>query len=136
MMFLLQSCCPYVDGSLVRTLNWSRDQGVAKESSRMSEQLSIEVMGHLPVVVRLRGELDMNTVPDLDDAIAGLDGEDLVLDCHELSFLDSSGISLLVRVHRRRQHNGHSLVLRNVSGLPRKAIELCGLADVLDLDPE
>ena len=49
------------------------------------------------------GELDIATVPLLegafDAALRGADGEMIVVDLRELSFIDSSGIHLLVRIH-------------------------------------
>ena len=52
------------------------------------------------VVVAVEGELDLFTAPFLRDEVRDAikqDGARLVLDLHALSFMDSSGLSLLVR---------------------------------------
>jgi len=51
------------------------------------------------VVLRLDGELDAATAPELERKLTGLaqPGPILVLDLHELSFLDSLGLNMLFR---------------------------------------
>jgi stage II sporulation protein AA (anti-sigma F factor antagonist) len=101
---------------------------------REQPQLSIQVTGDAPVVIRLAGELDMATAPALADALSAVDGEDVVVDCDALSFLDSSGISVLVGAHRDGARTGHHLTLRDVGGTPRRSLEICGLTEILALD--
>ncbi len=50
-------------------------------------------------VLRLEGELDAATAPELERRLTGLPtlGRVLVLDLHELSFLDSLGLNMLFR---------------------------------------
>jgi len=51
-------------------------------------------------LVKLRGELDMNTAPQLDSALAPVIAKGpnrLVVDASKLEFADSSAIALLVR---------------------------------------
>jgi anti-anti-sigma factor len=59
-------------------------------------------------VVALRGELDLATAPRLDRALDTLAAEDIVLDLRALSYLDSTGVRLLLRrdaaVRRRGRH--------------------------------
>src|ERR1700677_2220817 len=54
--------------------------------------------GEGPAVVKLIGELDVSTAPQLEACLEGLgaDGPDVRLDLSGLSFCDSSGISALV----------------------------------------
>jgi anti-anti-sigma factor len=64
-------------------------------------RLRIDIDGASPggVVLRLEGELDADTAPDLERSITGLSrpGPVLVLDLHALSFLDSLGLNMLFR---------------------------------------
>jgi anti-sigma B factor antagonist len=55
------------------------------------------------LVLALHGELDLATADDVRAAIAehGADRAALVLDLRGLTFMDSSGINLLVRLHAR-----------------------------------
>ena len=50
-------------------------------------------------MLRLEGELDAATAPELERKLTGLPapGPVLVLDLHELSFLDSLGLNMLFR---------------------------------------
>jgi anti-anti-sigma factor len=82
------------------------------------------------VLVRLAGELDMSTVPILEerlrDALAH-GGRRLVVDLRGLDFMDSTGLTLLVRWGRGAEQDGYELEL--VRGEPRvhRLFELTGL---------
>jgi anti-anti-sigma factor len=71
-------------------------------ASQPPPRLRIDVAGDgAGVVLRLRGELDAATAPELERELTGLaqTGPVLVLDLHELSFLDSLGLNMLFRAH-------------------------------------
>jgi len=54
------------------------------------------------LVLRLRGELDLATVPEVEELVdRNLDRRALVVDLRELSFMDSSGVRLVVELHDR-----------------------------------
>jgi anti-sigma B factor antagonist len=88
--------------------------------------------------VRLIGELDLASfelaMAELEPLLAQ-DG-DLELDLTELTFLDSSGIRVLVKCRTSLDGRG-SLVLRGASPHVRKILEIAGLADlgVRSVDP-
>ena len=67
----------------------------------------------LGVVLTLGGELDLATVPvlqeQLDDAMRGKAA--VVIDLSRLRFIDSSGLELLVRAERHQRDSGVQLVL-------------------------
>jgi anti-anti-sigma factor len=85
------------------------------------------------VVVCVRGELDLSTVPTLRAVLDGIDPRHrrLVLDLHEVSFLDSMGVGLLVEASRRCATELCELVLRSPSERVRQVLELTGLNHVL-----
>ncbi|HEX2805487.1 MAG TPA: STAS domain-containing protein [Kineosporiaceae bacterium] len=65
-------------------------------------------------IVRVTGEVDVNTGPKLRDHLLALvaGGEhDIVVDLSEVSFLDSSGLGVLVMVHKRIRTAGGALRL-------------------------
>jgi anti-anti-sigma factor len=80
----------------------------------------------------LDGDLDIATAPALRDALSSLDGTDLVIDCTDLQFLDSTGVALFVHLKTTHEHSGHSVTLRNVNGTPRRTLEILGLLEALD----
>lgn len=79
-------------------------------------------------VLKLAGELDLHAIHgvlgkpliDLVDLTA-----DVVVDLEGLSFLDSFGLSELVRIAQRL--NGHKLYLRHAQPQARKVLELTGI---------
>ena len=64
------------------------------------------------VIVEPRGELDVATVETLGAAVDDIGGAGrLVLDLRGLSFIDSSGLHLLIALHQRAQRDGFQLAL-------------------------
>jgi anti-anti-sigma factor len=80
--------------------------------------------------IALSGELDISTVPELErrlrEALDG-GGRELVVDLRGLEFIDSMGLTLLVRWGRGAQQDGYDLAL--VRGEPRvhRLFEITGL---------
>ena len=66
------------------------------------------------VQVVLRGELDLSTVEKVEEELRRVEGDDakvLVLDLSALSFLDSTGLRLMVTAHQRAQKEDRRLVI-------------------------
>ena len=89
--------------------------------------LVVQVVAEPDPCIRLAGELDLRTAPRLVRALAELDGCDVVVDCTDLTFLDSTGISALVQAHNLRQGEGRRIAVRGISGVPLRALEISGL---------
>jgi anti-anti-sigma factor len=88
-------------------------------------------------VVTLDGEMDTHTAPRVTEALEGVFAAPvpmIVIDAAELRFLDSSGISELLRLRQRALDAGGSLRLRAASPAVRRVIEITGLVDVLGLE--
>jgi anti-anti-sigma factor len=88
--------------------------------------------GHADVVAT--GELDLATAPALQRTFDQLvqDGHrDLRLNCSALRFLDATGIAVLMQIQRDARELGGGLVLTDVSGSPRRVLDICGLLGVL-----
>jgi anti-sigma B factor antagonist len=81
----------------------------------------------------LRGELDLATVPVLEDALQGAEhSHDLVIvDLRDLTFLDSTGLHVLISAEQRARRFGTRLVI--VQGPPqvRRLLELTGAIEQL-----
>jgi anti-sigma B factor antagonist len=87
------------------------------------------------VTLAVAGELDLATTPQvaahLDALEPGVGA--VVLDLSAVTFLDSSGVALLLAIARRAEQEGWRL---SITGTPPQAhgvLELCGLLDVLPL---
>jgi anti-anti-sigma factor len=85
------------------------------------------------LVVALAGELDLATLPDVAPVVDELltrPVQPLVLDVGELTFLDSSGVSLLVRT----ANHFRPIRTRSATEPVRRVIEVLGLDGHLGLD--
>ena len=83
------------------------------------------------------GELDLATTGQLEQQLHELRDagfEQIVLDLRELTFIDSSGIRILVAEHHYAEQAEHGFSL--ISGPPavQRALEVCGLLGVLPVD--
>jgi anti-anti-sigma factor len=84
------------------------------------------------VVVRPHGELDLATVETLRAALDGVeDAGRLVLDLRGLSFIDSTGLHLLVALDSRAQRDGFQLTLVAPPAPADQAIQVSGLHEAL-----
>lgn len=82
----------------------------------------------------LRGEFDLLGVDVFADAIASVEPRDsVVLDLHELTFLDSSGLGALVGLHERARAEGWSLVLAAPQPPVAMVLRISGLAQRLTI---
>ena len=86
--------------------------------------------------VHLKGDLDIATAPLLREGLLGVlaDGSgDVTLEMSELSFIDSTGLSVLVGAFKRAQENGRHMMLRSPRPAARKVLEISGLDTVIPI---
>ena len=82
----------------------------------------------------VHGELDVATAPELraDLQLAISDHVSHVLiDCSDLTFIDSSGIRVLVEAHQALELQGRHMLIMNVGPGPGRVFEVLGLTDLL-----
>lgn len=82
----------------------------------------------------LAGELDSSNVEQLEAAVTSLLAEHperVILDLSALRFMDSAGISVLVRLAGEVD----SVQIRDPSPIVRRVIEITGLTGVLQVEP-
>jgi len=88
-------------------------------------------------VIAVRGDVDVYTAPQLwetiDAAIAGTPHE-LVIDLTDVGFLDSSGLSVLVKAHKRLRPVEGSVVVRGATEQVYMALEISKLTSVLTVE--
>jgi anti-sigma B factor antagonist len=91
------------------------------------------------VVIRVRGEIDLTTAQELtgpiDEAISAR-RHVVVVDLSEVTFMDSSGLTALVRCSRHADARGSTLVVRDPQPAVRRVLEISGLAASLGLHAE
>ena len=82
--------------------------------------------------VAVSGELDMATAPEVRAQLrrSAREAREIVLDLRDVSFIDSSALSMLIGVDAESRSDGFGFAL--LAGVPvRRLIELCDLQDVL-----
>src|SRR4051812_20056924 len=84
-------------------------------------------------VVALKGELDIAGVPGLVAALTVHEaaGRDIALDLTELTYIDSSGMTVLFQIAQRARRGGWALTVVGVSRKVAEILELTGLDVVL-----
>lgn len=85
----------------------------------------------------LRGELDPHTAPELRDRLdqAFARGHHRIgLELSELTFMDSSGLRVILSAHKEAASRGGSLVLRSPSPTARRLLDITGLLDHIEVD--
>ena len=85
-------------------------------------------------MLRLVGDIDLATADDFVARGANLlthspPGVSLIVDLGEVTFLDSSGLSALVRLRRAAEARGSQLLLRDVPERVAVLLDLSGLAE-------
>jgi anti-sigma B factor antagonist len=86
------------------------------------------------LAIKLFGELDLATAPDLERAIERADGTnatEIVIDLSGLEFVDSTGLSVLIRIARRSTMNRGRLRLLRGQGQVEEVMTLCRLHERL-----
>jgi anti-anti-sigma factor len=91
-------------------------------------------------VIWLTGEVDMQAADELREAgglaVADLtEGERLVIDLGEVTFLDSSGLGALVAIRNKASARDVGCSLRSVPEKVTKVLQITGLQDVFSVEP-
>ncbi len=87
------------------------------------------------IVIALSGELDLATVPVAEAELlrAEASQELIVLDLRGLTFIDSTGLRLIIGADRRARERGASFVIVHAVPQVRRLLELSGIAAHLDV---
>jgi anti-sigma B factor antagonist len=87
-------------------------------------------------VISVSGELDLASSPALEEELERVsesDSEVVIVDLRELEFMDSTGLSILVRAHQKAEQQGRRLGLVNGSQQVQRLLTLTGVAERLTL---
>jgi len=101
------------------------------DSHRFASELSTDSQGD--PLLKLRGELDMSSAVEFRETIEQLlekSRKRLVFDLSDLSFMDSSGIAVLVFA----ANNVDAIEVRHSSPIIKRIVEATGLTDFLRID--
>lgn len=80
------------------------------------------------------GELDLYTAPRLEEAVVvetSTGATEVVLELSGVTFVDSSGLSAIIKLHQRLEAEGASLALRTPSSFVVRLLDLTGVSGAL-----
>lgn len=101
----------------------------------MQNQFRVEVhKDGEAAVVAVSGELDLASGPELEAELDQLSGPTtplVIIDLRQLDFMDSTGLSILVRAHQRLAGEGCELGLVRGSQQVQRLLDLTGVAERL-----
>ena len=88
-------------------------------------------------VFHLRGELDLAERDSLAEAVITMIpyADKVVLDLSELEFVDSSGLSALLRCRNHAREHGRPFAVRGANGLVANVLKITELDDALSGRP-
>lgn len=84
----------------------------------------------------LAGEIDSSTVDEFYSMVYTAyehDKKDVVFDCSQLTFIDSTTLGTFVRIFKHLKTNGNKMTLINVKNNIRKLFEICSLDSIMEI---
>ncbi|MGH2866109.1 MAG: STAS domain-containing protein [Solirubrobacteraceae bacterium] len=87
-------------------------------------------------IVAVSGELDLASSPSLEaelERVSGTESKMLVLDLRRLEFMDSTGLSIIVKAHQRLAEDGRVLCLVRGPQQVQRLLDLTGVAERIQL---
>ena len=88
------------------------------------------------VALTVRGELDMDSGPRLQEVLTRLESaqpERLLLDLRGVSYFDSTGVQIVLDAEVRAREAGRALIVAPGAGEPRRVLKLADALDRLTL---
>jgi anti-sigma B factor antagonist len=106
---------------------------------REQPQLTVRFSPERPVpVLHVSGELDIGSSAVLREHLLSLltdeDVTDVTLDLSGVTFLDSSGLAVLLMAARRWDAGGHRLAVREPSAVVLRIIDLTGVRQAFSIE--
>lgn len=83
--------------------------------------------------VRLRGEVDHACEPDLRQALQAFEqsrARDVLIDLHEVTFIDSAGVALVVRLATTARSRRGRVSVVGCRRSVRRILDICGVGDL------
>jgi anti-sigma B factor antagonist len=84
--------------------------------------------------IDLRGELDLRNADDVERELTRVEATDvrsIILDLSGLTFVDSTGIRLVLQAQQRSQRDGNRLVLLRAPANVQRVFAMTGIEDML-----
>lgn len=88
------------------------------------------------LTVYLSGRLDTSNSTEFDNAVkeSADAAEEIVLDMRGLEYTSSSGLRVILSLHKMMDGKGGKLVLRNVNSYIMEIFDVTGFSDILNIE--
>jgi anti-sigma B factor antagonist len=94
-----------------------------------------EIDGKL--MATLEGEMDTAAAPEAEEVLKPLyncDGKDVIIDCSNLEYIASSGLSILLSILKGANAKGSRVVMRSVNDDIKNVFQLTGLISYFEFE--
>lgn len=98
----------------------------------------VTVKGSAPLVISLSGEIDAGNSDEFFEEVMGAYASakgDILFECAELMFIDSTTLGTFVKILKRVKTDGHSLTLKGLRPQLKKLFAICALDTVMGIEP-
>jgi anti-anti-sigma factor len=88
-------------------------------------------------LIRIAGAVDDLTAPELDEAAERMlsgRARSLVIDCHDIDFIDSAGLRVIVRAQVLASRRGGTITIRCPSELTLRQLRVTGIDTLVVID--
>jgi anti-anti-sigma factor len=85
--------------------------------------------------VNLQGDLDINSNQAFKDKVNSVKGiKNIVVNCDNLSYIDSTGLGAFVSIYKNLKENGEKLVIKGLKPHIKKIFLITDLDKVFDIE--
>ncbi len=87
--------------------------------------------------VTLSGDLDIYATSAFKEELSKLldkENKDIVIDCENLNYIDSTGLGALISVYQNVSENGHGIRLKNTKPNIKKIFEITRLDEIFEFE--
>ena len=87
-------------------------------------------------MVSIRGEIDIYSIEKFRDTIEEkikTQASEIILDCSELSYMDSTGMGVLIELRNKTKELGQKIIMMNPRPIIRKLLALMGVDKIIEI---
>jgi anti-sigma B factor antagonist len=96
---------------------------------------SINEMGKTNMVC-IKGEIDIYSIEKFRDTIEKIiktQAPEIILDCSELSYMDSTGMGVLIELRNKTKEMGQKIIMMNPRPNIKKLLTLTGVDKIIEV---
>lgn len=89
------------------------------------------------IIVTIGGRVDTVSAPELEAVVSPIletTVTTLVFDCHNMEYISSSGLRIVLIAHKRLAARGGKFILRNLTNEVRSVIDMTGFSRIITIE--